>query len=118
MSAHRNDHKASALRTELGLSAPSGHITTMDRDFLLAEGITAGHINDMRAAWLLLVGATSSNFNLAWQEYLINVRGFTGSLADMMHEYWAGGITGVTTLFNADGDPIQFAGGGFIETVD
>jgi len=85
------------------------HRNDLKRQALLNQGIPAQAMSDMTLAWLKSLGATANTIPDAWWEYLtgqgysgslgdmqytwLGDLGFTGTISDRWHAFWASGGT-------------------------
>lgn len=83
-----NDEKLKALRTYLGVA--EGHITQLEKDYLVALGASGDTITDLWMDYLVNVSAypqVRGHLNDMWYAWLGDL-GFTGSLNDRWLQYW------------------------------
>ena len=88
MTGHVNDHKLLALQSLLSISG--GNIDDLEQAWLITEASNFDHVNGMWREVFQANGATNENWNSAAYEFLTGL-GFSGSITDMWHDYWAAG---------------------------
>lgn len=112
-----NDHKRDSLMTLLSVS--EGHISDLERSWLLTEVVTpaGNHTNDLWKQLLVEKGVSGNNINDMMNTWL-GTLGYTGSLSGRSHGYWAAGGGQTNVLFFTDGNAFEFVTGENFETVD
>lgn len=90
MTVNLNDEKLQALRGYLGVI--EGHITQLEKDYLIALGATGGMVNDLWMDYLINVSEfpqDRGHLNDMWYAWLGDL-GFDGNLNERWIQYWLG----------------------------